>query len=397
MCFKYCDSFPTLFSLIDEKHEGDVRKLSAGETERVMDGCFQCKLCEVQCPYTPRDGHAFQLDFPKLVHRYKAQCARKRPLRWRDRLLADPDRAARAARWSGGIANVLSRVAPCRWLLEKVVGIHRQKDLPAFAGTTFGRWAEQSGRIAAEPGGEAVLFPTCYVENNEPQIGRDTLEVLEANGIDARCAKGLACCGMPAWEQGDLETLRAKASACLDVLLPFVESGARVVVINPTCSMTMRREWKTLLEGRDRQRAERLAGAVVDPSELLWSVRDEPRFKTQVRSKPSGRIVCHAPCHLRAQGIGFRARDLFRKLFGQPMTLVQECSGHDGTYAMKVEGFEPSRRIGSKAFGELKEARAAVCSTDCPLAAIQIRQHAGLDAMHPMTILARAYRGDPLP
>src|SRR5436190_11791977 len=50
MCFKYCDSFPILFKTIDEKHDGDVRKLEARETAQVMDACFQCKLCEVQCP-----------------------------------------------------------------------------------------------------------------------------------------------------------------------------------------------------------------------------------------------------------------------------------------------------------------------------------------------------------
>ena len=72
MCFKYCDSFPSLFKLIDDTHGGDVRKLSPGEIDGVMDQCFQCKLCEVQCPYTPRDKHEFQLDFPKLVHRYQA-------------------------------------------------------------------------------------------------------------------------------------------------------------------------------------------------------------------------------------------------------------------------------------------------------------------------------------
>ena len=56
-----------------------------------MDACFQCKLCEVQCPYTPRDGHEFQLDFPKLVHRYKARRAKQRGVPLRDRVLGDPD------------------------------------------------------------------------------------------------------------------------------------------------------------------------------------------------------------------------------------------------------------------------------------------------------------------
>lgn len=397
MCFKYCDSFPTLFDFIDARHDGDVRELEAAETDAVMDACFQCKLCEVQCPYTPRDKHAFQLDFPKLVHRYKAVRAKRRGFTLRDRVLADPDGAGRAARASFGLANAMNRVAAHRWLLEKVLGVHRDKDLPPFAATTFERWAERQGKVASEPGGEAVLFPTCYVQNNEPELGRDTLAVLETNGIDVRCAKGLACCGMPAWERGDLESLREKARTTLDVLEPFVEKGAKVVAINPTCSMMLRREWPELLEGADRERARKLATATVDPSELLWSIRAEPRFRTDVKSRPAKRIAYHAPCHLRAQAIGFKARDLFKKLFGVETSLVTECCGHDGTYAMTVEGFEPSQRIGAKAFAGMKEADAEVWSTDCPLAALQFRQHAGRAPMHPMTILARAYRGDPFP
>src|SRR5512136_8518 len=98
MCFKYCDSFPILFDLVDKAHGGDVRKLDQAETDRVMDACFQCKLCEVQCPYTPRDKHEYQLDFPKLVHRYKAQRAKARGRAIRDRLLANADATGTMAR-----------------------------------------------------------------------------------------------------------------------------------------------------------------------------------------------------------------------------------------------------------------------------------------------------------
>ena len=77
--------------------------------------------------------------------------------------------------------------------------------------------------------------------------------------------------------------------------------------------------------------------------------------------------------------------------------LTMECCGHDGTYAMKTESFEASIRIGEKAFSSMKEAEAEVWATDCPLAAIQFNQHAGKKPMHPMTILAKAYREDGFP
>ncbi len=131
---------------------------------------------------------------------------------------------------------------------------------------------------------------------------------------------------------------------------------------------------------------------------LRWSeIREEPRFNTDFKSTPGGSVAYHAPCHLRAQAVGFKGRDLLRKIPGVKPRITMECCGHDGTYAMKVEGFDPSRRIGQKAFTGMKAASAEVWATDCPLAALQFQQHAGKKPMHPMSILARAYREDGFP
>lgn len=394
LCFKFCDTFPDLFALIDKKYEGDVRRLERREIDRVLDTCFQCKLCDVNCPYTPRDGHAYQLDFPKLVHRHRAQRVRARGIPLRHRLLANPDGAGKLARASFGMANVANRVRLHRCFLEKVLGIDRRKLLPDFAPATFESWAEKTGHIPREPGGEVVLFQTCYVQNNEPAIGRDTVEVLERNGITVSCVRGLACCGMPAWEKGDLESVRKQAKQNLSVLLPFVDRGVKVIAINPTCSLMLRREYPGLVAVEDRDAARRLAAATMDPSEFLWSIRGESRFNTDFKSTPGGEVGYHTPCHLRAQAIGFKSRDLLKKIPGVKPVAVQECCGHDGTYAMTVEGFEPSARIGRKAFDGMKETGARIWATDCPLAALQFKQHAGIKPMHPMSILARAYRED---
>jgi Fe-S oxidoreductase len=387
LCFKYCDSFPSLFSFLDERHGGDVREISAAETAQVMDSCFQCKLCEVQCPYTERDGHEFKLDFPRLVHRYVAQRAQREGLGLRARVLGNPDGAGALARASFGMANVANRVRLHRIFLEKVLGIHRDKLLPDFAPTTFEKWADRAGKIKPEPGGEAVLFQTCYIQNNEPQIGRDTVEVMERNSVDLRCVRGLQCCGMPAWERGDLDSLRRQAHANMQLLLPFVEKGAKVIAINPTCSMMMRREHPNLVAAEDRPAAQRIASAVMDPSEFLWSIRNESRFNTNFKSTPGTKVAYHAPCHLRAQAVGFKGRDLLRKIPGVVPSTTMECCGHDGTHAMTVEGFEPSIRIGRKAFEGMKDGAAEIWSTDCPLAALQFQQHAGVKPMHPMTII----------
>src|SRR4029078_12840782 len=139
----------------------------------VMDDCCQCNQCEVNCPYSPRDGHAFAIDFTKLLHRHKSQRARERGLTLRDRVLAHPDALGLAARLGGGLANRLNRNTAHRLLLEKTLGVHRDNQLPVCAPRTIEAWAAEAGLIARTPGVEAVLFQSCYVDNNEPEIGRD--------------------------------------------------------------------------------------------------------------------------------------------------------------------------------------------------------------------------------
>ena len=394
LCFKYCDTFPNLFRMIDDAKGGDVRKITREETESILETCFQCKLCEVNCPYTPRDGHEYRLDFPRLVHRARAQRAREKGLPMRARVLANPDAAGRMARASFGLANLANRMKMPRWFLEKVLGVHRRKLLPDFARESFQAWADRTGRTARRPSCEVVLFQTCFVEHNAPEIGKDTIEVFEKNRVNIQCARGLCCCGMPAWEKGDLKAVQAQAKRNLKVLAPFVACGAKVVVINPTCAMMLRREYPQLVAAEDRAAAIRVAAATVEPTEFLWSIRNEERFNVDFKSTPGGPVACHAPCHLRAQAIGFRGRDLLKKIPGVQPILVQECCGHDGTYAMTMAGFEASQRVGRKAFEEMKDTGAAIWSSECPLAALQFQQHAGVKPLHPMSILARAYRAD---
>ncbi len=390
MCFKYCDSFKDLFTFVDAA-DGDVTKVTVDQTSHVMDACFQCKLCEVECPYTPRVEHEFQLDFPRLVHRWRAQKEREHGHSLRDRVLGDPDTTSRFARMSFGVANAMNDVAPHRWLMEKLLGVHRDKLLPDFAPRTFEHEAQAKGASFDADDSEVVLFQTCYVQNNEPAIGHDALEVMAANGVSTTCVKGLQCCGMPAWEYGNLPQLQKLAKANLDLLEPHVKRGAKVVALNPTCSMMLRQEYPELVAPEDRERARALSEAVRDAGELLWDLRNEERF-AESKSSPGPTFAYHAPCHLRAQRVGFRGRDVIRKQTGSKPSMALECCGHDGTYAMKVESFEKSQVYGKKAFADMKGAGAEVWVTDCPLAAVQFQQHAGKKPMHPMTVLARSYR-----
>ncbi len=393
LCFNLCPSFPALFDAID-RQDGDVRQLAPADTDRVVNLCYGCKLCEVRCPYTPRDGHEFQLDFPRLMLRARALRAKQHGIALRDKLLGNPDRLGRMGALAPALANFGCRQRLARIAMEKLIGIHRDKLLPGFAPETFDAWIRRNGipQAPAEPAARVALFATCFVDYYNPAPGQAALEVFAQNRCEV-AYPAQNCCGMPALDGGDIEFARAEARANIISMLPLVRRSFRIAAINPTCSLMMRKEYPKLLGGGD---ADEFAAAVADPHELLYELRRRGAFNREFRSTPKT-IAHHIPCHLKAQGVGVRSRDLMRSIPGVDLASIDACTAHDGTWAMKREFFELSMKWGASAFDGMRDAGARVMATDCPLAAVQIAQATGTRPLHPLEVLARAYRADGFP
>jgi Fe-S oxidoreductase len=77
---------------------------------------------------------------------------------------------------------------------------------------------------------------------------------------------------------------------------------------------------------------------------------------------------------------------------GSEVEAIERCSGHDGTYAVKQECYEMSRKIAAPVVRKVEQSGARHFVSDCPMAAEQIAQ--GLSqhaAEHPMGLLRHAY------
>ncbi|HET7206265.1 MAG TPA: heterodisulfide reductase-related iron-sulfur binding cluster [Terriglobales bacterium] len=390
LCFNLCPSFPELFNAVDG-HNGRVHDLTSAEVNRVVDTCYQCKLCYVKCPYTPDDKHEFQLDFPRLLLRANAVRKKKNGIGLRGRLLSRPETLGKVAGVAPSLANWANRQPWLRAGLQAFVGIHKDKLLPEFHGETFLEWHRKQKATAGD-GSKAVLFATCFVNHNNPGLGRDVIDVFSRNGIGLSCPKQ-NCCGMPALESGDVELARRMAAANVEALYPEVQAGKKVLAINPTCSYMMRKEYSELV---GTPQAASVGGATMDVCEYLFQLKQEGKFNRDFRSTPE-RVGYHVPCHLKAQNIGFRSRDMMRLIPGTTVKMVEQCCGHDGTWAMRKEFFPLSMLAGQKAFEQMQAAESSVYATDCPLAAIQFQQAIGKRPIHPIQVLARAYRADGFP
>jgi len=398
MCVKFCGSFPAMFDAIDnycteEKYaEVDTKKLKPDDVRKIVDLCFQCKLCYIKCPYTP-GNHEWSIDFPRLMARAKAHQVKQQGVSLGEKVLRNPDLLGKFGTLASPLANWANESRLHRQFMESVLGIHKDKKLPRFAAKTF---ASQFTDKHQPPQGEAVakiaFFSTCYVNYNQPEIGLDTVEVMAHNNVDVAFAYE-RCCGMPLWHSGDVEAAIETARQNVSSLLRFMNDGRTIVATNPTCSQMLRVEYPRLLGTED---AKKIAARTMDPMEFLARLAADGKLKRDFKTG-AGKVNYHMPCHLRAQNVGYKTRDVLSLLPDTKIKVVEECSGHDGTWAMKKENFEASLKWGSRAFREMTEGEPDVTCSDCPLAAIQIEQGTGRRTLNPIQILAKSYRGDKIP
>src|ERR1041385_1265654 len=128
-CFNLCDSFPRLFDLVDASpHE--VEGVKSEDFKPVVDACTLCDLCFMtKCPYVP--PHAFNLDFPHLMLRYRAVEAKNGKKDFTQSQLAQMDRNGRLAAIASPIVNWASAKdnGLTRPLMEKVAHIDRDATL----------------------------------------------------------------------------------------------------------------------------------------------------------------------------------------------------------------------------------------------------------------------------
>ena len=89
-CVSLCQSFPTLFDLIDATADGEVHGVDKKDYAKVVDQCYLCDLCYMtKCPYVP--PHPWNVDFPHLMLRAKAIRFGKGEVGAGARLLASTD------------------------------------------------------------------------------------------------------------------------------------------------------------------------------------------------------------------------------------------------------------------------------------------------------------------
>jgi Fe-S oxidoreductase len=346
-----------------------------------------------KCPYVP--PHEWNVDFPHLMLQAKAQRYKKQGASFRDEVLTSTDAVGKLA--TIPIVDVAVNAANSNGLFRKAfeatLGVHHAAPIPRYHSNTL-RKTFVNHQVDVKPAGvttgKVAFYATCYGNYNLPVLGEDFVSVFEHNGIKIDLVPKEACCGMPKLELGDLESVDKLKRKNIPVLAELVDQGYDLIAPVPSCVLMYKQELPLMYP--DDPDVIKVQKAFFDPFEYLFLRHKQGEFNTEFVNS-LGEISYQMACHLRVQNIGYKTRDILKLVPDTIVTVIERCSGHDGTYAVKKETRDKSLKIARPVVRQVEQKNPLHFTSDCPMAATQIVnltdsiEHSD----HPISLLRKAY------
>ena len=349
----------------------------------VLDLCLECKACKAECPSN--------VDMAKLKYEFMDGYRREHGHTLRSRIFGNIATLSRWGSFFAPVSNWTIQSGAFTGLLEKEIGIDKRRRLPLFASQTFTQWFKARGGSpeSAATRGQVVLFPDTFTNYNHPNLGIAATRVLERLGYQV-IVPGTKCCGRPMLSQGMLSKARANASSNVAMVLPYIERGAMLVGLEPSCLLSFRDDYVDLLGGDERAR--RVGESAMLIEEFVLYAQQEADAGLEFQNPP-GKLLLHGHCHQKAL-VGIQpAMDLLRSISGcDPVEIPSGCCGMAGAFGLEKEHYDTSIAIGEQVlFPTIREQEGDFIVVSEGLSCRQQIEHGtGKRAKHLVEVLADA-------
>jgi glycolate oxidase iron-sulfur subunit len=366
-----------------------------------MSYCLGCLACQTACPAGVNYAELFETARSD-IERQQVNAGAARWF-WRRLSLGFLFMRPRALRAAGRVMRVYQRSG-----VEAAV---RQFGLTRFLPPAVARLEPQAPRIAARFSHQLIarqetpqvasryrvaLLTGCIQDLVFPDVNRDTVDVLLANGCAVDTPSPQPCCGSLHAHNGEADLAADLARRMIDLIPP--DRYDAIVTNAGGCGSHLRHYGRLLdADERYRDRARAWDKKVRDVSEWLLEVGCRPPGAAPL---PNPAIVTyHDSCHLaHGQKITRQPRALLEMIPGTALAPLNEsawCCGSAGVYAITQPA--QAEALLHRKVANIATTGASVVATANPGCHLQIARglrEAGqsVDVVHPISLLARAYR-----
>ena len=341
--------------------------------------CINCKRCEVACPSNVKIGD--------IIQAARIKYSKKQP-KLRDYILANTDLVGTLSTPFAPIVNTTLGLKPVKAILDGVMKIDHRRTFPKYAFGTFESWYKKVAKKQAAYPSQVSYFHGCYVNYNNPQLGKDLIKVMNAFGIGVQLLEKEKCCGVALISNGLIKQAQKQARTNIDSIRKSVlEKKLPVIATSSTCTFTIRDEYPHLLDVDNADVRENVELATRYIYRLLSQKKTKLTFKTGEKIK----VAYHTPCHMEKLGWAHYFIELLKLIPNVELTVLDsQCCGIAGTYGFKKENYKTSQDIGESLFKQIEALDIDYVVTDCETCKWQIEMSTSKRCEHPISILANA-------
>ena len=339
--------------------------------------CINCKRCEVACPSNVKIGD--------IIQAARIKYSKKQP-KLRDYILANTDLVGTLSTPFAPIVNTTLGLKPVKAILDGVMKIDHRRTFPKYAFGTFESWYKKVAEKQAAYPSQVSYFHWCYVNYNNPQLGKDLIKVMNAFSIGVQLLEKEKCCGVALISNGLIKQAQKQARTNINSIRKSVlEKKMPVIATSSTCTFTIRDEYPHLLDIDNADVREDVELATRYIYRLLSQKKTKLNFKTGQKIK----VAYHTPCHMEKLGWAYYSIELLKLIPNIELTILDsQCCGIAGTYGFKKENYKTSQDIGEPLFKQIEALDIDYVVTDCETCKWQIEMSTSKRCEHPISILA---------
>ena len=341
--------------------------------------CINCKRCEVACPSNVKIGD--------IIQAARIKYSKKQP-KLRDYILANTDLVGTLSTPFAPIVNTTLGLKPVKAILDGVMKIDHRRTFPKYAFGTFESWYKKVAEKQAAYPSQVSYFHGCYVNYNNPQLGKDLIKVMNTFSIGVQLLEKEKCCGVALISNGLIKQAQKQARTNINSIRKSVlEKKIPVIATSSTCTFTIRDEYPHLLDIDNADVREDVELATRYIYRLLSQKKTKLNFKTGQKIK----VAYHTPCHMEKLGWAYYSIELLKLIPNIELTILDsQCCGIAGTYGFKKENYKTSQDIGEPLFKQIEALDIDYVVTDCETCKWQIEMSTSKRCEHPISILANA-------
>lgn len=339
--------------------------------------CINCKRCEVACPSNVKIGD--------IIQSARIKYSDKKP-KFRDFILANTDLVGSLSTPLAPIVNMTLGMKPVKAVLDGVMKIDHRRSFPKYAFGTFESWYKKQAEKQAAYPEQVSYFHGCYVNYNNPQLGKDLIKVMNAFGVGVQLLKKEKCCGVALISNGFIKQAQKQANANIkSIRESVIERNMPVIATSSTCTFTIRDEYPHLLNIENTDVRDKVELA----TRYIYRLLSQREVKLNFKKGKKWRVAYHTPCHMEKLGWSYYSIELLKLIPDMELIVLDsQCCGIAGTYGFKKENYKTSQDIGNSLFKQIESCDIDYVVTDCETCKWQIEMSTTKRCEHPISILA---------